>query len=85
MLAYGRDLPRTPDAEATCCWIRDDFLQARIPLPGRVVVHGHTICDLPQNRAHRIDIDTGAFFSGRLTSLALRAATAFLSTTDDVE
>ncbi len=67
-------------------WIRDDFLQARIPLPGRVVVHGHTICDLPQNRAHRIDIDTGAFFSGRLTSLALRGSERrFLSTTDDVE
>jgi len=55
-----------------------------MPLPGRVVVHGHTICDLPQNRAHRIDIDTGAFFSGRLTSVALRGSERrFLSTADD--
>jgi serine/threonine protein phosphatase 1 len=67
-------------------WIRDDFLRARIPLPGRVVVHGHTICDLPQNRGHRIDIDTGAFASGRLTSLALRGSERhFLSTADNVE
>jgi serine/threonine protein phosphatase 1 len=66
-------------------WIRDDFLRARIPLRGRVVVHGHTICDLPQNRGHRINIDTGAFASGRLTSLALRGSgRRFLSTADAV-
>jgi serine/threonine protein phosphatase 1 len=64
-------------------WIRDDFLRARVPLPGRVVVHGHTICDLPQNRAHRINIDTGAFASGRLTCLVLRdSERRFLSTGD---
>jgi len=50
------------------------------------VVHGHTICDLPQNRGHRINIDTGAFVSGRLTSLALRGSERrFLSTADDGE
>jgi serine/threonine protein phosphatase 1 len=67
-------------------WIRDDFLRARIPLPNHVVVHGHTICDLPQNRGHRINIDTGAFVSGRLTCLVLRGRERrFLSTADDVE
>jgi serine/threonine protein phosphatase 1 len=64
-------------------WIRDDFLRVRAPLPGRVVVHGHTICDLPQNRGHRINIDTGAFVSGRLTCLVLRGNERhFLSTGD---
>jgi serine/threonine protein phosphatase 1 len=64
-------------------WIRDDFLRARLPLPGRVVVHGHTICDLPQNRSHRINVDTGAFASGRLTSVVLRGSERrFLSTAD---
>ena len=53
-------------------WIRDDFLRAASPLPGAVVVHGHTICDVPQDLGHRIDIDTGAFVSGRLTCLVLR-------------
>ena len=64
-------------------WIRDDFLRVRAALPGRVVVHGHTICDLPQNRGHRINIDTGAFVSGRLTCLVLRGnERRFLSTGD---
>jgi len=64
-------------------WIRDDFLRVRAPLPGRVVVHGHTICDLPQNRGQRINIDTGAFVSGRLTCLVLRGnERRFLSTGD---
>jgi serine/threonine protein phosphatase 1 len=67
-------------------WIRDDFLRARIPLPGRVVVHGHTICDLPQNRDHRINVDTGAFVSGRLTCLVLRGSERrFLSTGDEAD
>ncbi len=64
-------------------WIRDDFLRARVPMPGRVVVHGHTICDLPQDRDNRINVDTGAFVSGRLTSLVLRGSDrGFLSTLD---
>jgi serine/threonine protein phosphatase 1 len=53
-------------------WIREEFLRAPTALPGKVVVHGHTICDLPQDLGHRIDIDTGAFVSGRLTCLVLR-------------
>jgi serine/threonine protein phosphatase 1 len=66
-------------------WIRDDFLRVRAPLPGRVVVHGHTICDLPQDRSHRINIDTGAFVSGRLTCLVLRGSERrFLSTGDPI-
>jgi serine/threonine protein phosphatase 1 len=66
-------------------WIRDDFLRVRAPLPGRVVVHGHTICDLPQNRLQRINIDTGAFVSGRLTCLVLRGdERRFLSTGDEI-
>lgn len=64
-------------------WIRDDFLRSRIPLPGRVVVHGHTIVDRPQDRSHRINLDTGAFISGCLTALVLRDADRrFLSTLD---
>ena len=65
-------------------WIRDDFLRSQAPLPGRVVVHGHTICDNPQDLGHRINIDTGAFVSGRLTALALRGgARRFLSTASE--
>ena len=38
---------------------------------GHVVVHGHTIVPEPVFRPNRIDIDTGAYASGRLTCLAL--------------
>jgi serine/threonine protein phosphatase 1 len=62
-------------------WIRDEFLRSPGALPGKVVVHGHTICDAPQDLGHRIDIDTGAFVSGKLTCLVLRGTTRrFLST-----
>lgn len=62
-------------------WIRDEFLRDNEPLPGKVVVHGHTICDLPQDRGHRINVDTGTFVSGRLTCLVVRnTARRFLTT-----
>jgi serine/threonine protein phosphatase 1 len=62
-------------------WIRDDFLDAAEALPGKVLVHGHTIRKRQENLAHRINIDTGAFFSGRLTCVVLRSNTRrFLAT-----
>ena len=65
-------VPLERQEAADLLWIRDEFLHSRAPLPGKVVVHGHTICDLPQDRGHRINLDTGAFVSGRLTCLVLR-------------
>jgi serine/threonine protein phosphatase 1 len=63
-------------------WIRDEFLRSPSALSGKVVVHGHTICDAPQDLGHRIDIDTGAFVSGRLTCLVLRGTGRRFLTTD---
>ena len=52
-------------------WIRDRFLTpAAWPHPV-VVVHGHTPSFEPEVRAHRIGIDTGAFYSGRMTALEI--------------
>ncbi len=51
-------------------WIRGDFLDWDGPF-GATVVHGHTITPIPVFRANRIGIDTGAYSSGRLTSLVL--------------
>ncbi|HZS81835.1 MAG TPA: metallophosphoesterase family protein [Stellaceae bacterium] len=51
-------------------WIRDEFLRSDAEF-GKVVVHGHTITDLPEVKRNRIGIDTGAFASGTLTCLAL--------------
>ncbi|MEM7192609.1 MAG: metallophosphoesterase family protein [Pseudomonadota bacterium] len=51
-------------------WIRGPFLDALDPFE-KMVVHGHTPEAEPVIRAHRIGIDTGAVFSGRLTAVRL--------------
>ncbi len=63
-------------------WIRDEFIASDQPF-GKVVVHGHTIADVPEIRANRIGIDTGAYRTGRLTAVALEdTGCRFLSTGD---
>ncbi len=51
-------------------WIRDEFLLCP-DHHGKVVVHGHTVADAPELLANRIGIDTGAYRTGRLTTLRL--------------
>jgi len=51
-------------------WIRAPFLNSSADF-GRIVVHGHTPAEAPELLPNRINIDTGAYFSGCLTALAL--------------
>lgn len=51
-------------------WIRDEFLFSNADF-GAVIVHGHSPADKPEVRANRINIDTGAYATGRLTCLVL--------------
>jgi serine/threonine protein phosphatase 1 len=51
-------------------WIRDDFLMHEEDF-GMIVVHGHTPLYEPDIRWNRINIDTGAYATGRLTCLVL--------------
>jgi diadenosine tetraphosphatase ApaH/serine/threonine PP2A family protein phosphatase len=51
-------------------WIRGEFLGSDLDF-GKIIVHGHTPIEAPEVRANRINIDTGAFVSGRLTCVAL--------------
>ena len=61
-------------------WIREPFLLSDEPFT-KLVVHGHTITNEPQRRANRIGIDTGAYATGRLTSLVAEGTEqAFLQT-----
>ncbi len=55
-------------------WIREPFLSHSEPYE-LVVVHGHTISEEPELRGNRIGIDTGAYMSGRLTTLVLEGTT----------
>jgi serine/threonine protein phosphatase 1 len=56
--------------EEDLLWIREDFLFCEDDF-GKVVVHGHTPVLQPEVRANRINIDTGAYATGRLTCLIL--------------
>jgi serine/threonine protein phosphatase 1 len=51
-------------------WIRDEFLSSPMDF-GKRVIHGHTPTSRPEVLANRINIDTGAYMTGRLTCLVL--------------
>ena len=54
-------------------WIREEFL--RHPrLHPKVVVHGHTPTAEPEVMANRVNVDTGAFATGRLSALVIDGA-----------
>jgi len=56
--------------ERDLLWIREEFLNSRIDF-GKIVVHGHTPVEEPEVMSNRINIDTGAFATGRLTCVVL--------------
>jgi serine/threonine protein phosphatase 1 len=61
-------------------WIRDEFLTSNAQF-GKIIVHGHTPMLAPEVLATRINIDTGAFATGRLTCLVIEdTGVRFLST-----
>lgn len=63
-----------------CLWIREPFLNS-YQYHGRVIVHGHTVTERPVTLPNRIGIDTGAYYSAKLTCLVLEGETKrFLST-----
>jgi len=51
-------------------WIREEFLDSTEDF-GKIVVHGHTPTVEPQVKPNRINIDTGAFATGKLTCVVL--------------
>ena len=57
-------------SEADLLWIREDFLLHEETFE-KIVVHGHTPVFEPEVRTNRINIDTGAYATGRLTCLVL--------------
>lgn len=61
-------------------WIRDRFIKSEADF-GCVVVHGHTPNLEIQNLHNRVGVDTGAYFSGRLTAAVLEGDTRRFLTT----
>ena len=67
--------PRVPLVEQNVndlLWIREEFLSYEGDY-GKIIIHGHTPVREPDVRSNRINIDTGAYFTGRLTCLRLEA------------
>lgn len=62
--------PLAEQEPADLLWIRRGFSDGDAPFE-KVVVHGHTPVEEPFFGTYRINLDTGAYFSGRLTCLVL--------------
>lgn len=65
-------VPLEHQLEEDLLWIRGEFLNSKMDF-GKIVVHGHTPTLEPEVLANRINIDTGAFATGRLTCAVLEA------------
>jgi serine/threonine protein phosphatase 1 len=63
--------------EEDLLWIRDDFLFCEEDF-GKMIVHGHTPVRDPDIRHNRINIDTGAYATGRLTCLIIETDEVFV-------
>lgn len=56
--------------EQDLLWIREEFLQSEEDY-GKIIVHGHTPVLEPEFKPNRINLDTGAYATGRLTCLVI--------------
>ncbi len=63
-------VPLQEQAEEDLLQIREDFLLFEEDF-GKLIVHGHTPVRDPDYRNNRINIDTGAYATGKLTCLVL--------------
>jgi serine/threonine protein phosphatase 1 len=61
-------VPLDRQTESDQLWIRDQFLTAGDVFDGRIIVHGHTPTREPEKLSFRINVDTGAYMTGRLTA-----------------
>jgi serine/threonine protein phosphatase 1 len=68
------NVPLSRQRESDLLWIRGEFLASAYDF-GKIIVHGHTPSLEVEVRPNRINIDTGAFATGRLTCLVLEDET----------
>ncbi len=62
-------------------WIREDFLWDERD-HGKLVVHGHTPADVPENHGNRVDLDTGAGYGRPLTAAVFEGRNVWVLTDD---
>jgi serine/threonine protein phosphatase 1 len=63
-------IPLERQTEEDLLWIREPFLSSPADF-GKIIVHGHTPASEPELLSNRINVDTGAFMTGRLTCAAI--------------
>ena len=66
-------VPLRKQREEDLLWIREEFLSCEQRFE-KFVVHGHTPGRTPDIRSNRINIDTGAFATGRLTCIVIEGS-----------
>ena len=70
-------VPLEHQTESDLLLIREDFLHCEDDFT-KFIVHGHTPVAEPDLRSNRINIDTGAYASGRLTCLVIEGVQVHL-------
>jgi serine/threonine protein phosphatase 1 len=63
-------VPLSQQADEDLFWIRDEFLNSEEKF-GKIIVHGHNPVIDVEFHSNRINIDTGAFVTGRLSCLRI--------------
>lgn len=63
-------IPFEQQRDEDLMWIREEFLGSEMDF-GKLVIHGHTPGEAPEVRPNRINVDTGAFATDRLTCAVL--------------
>ena len=66
-------IPLNEQQETDLLWIRNEFLDSDENF-GKFIVHGHTPVREPDIRPNRINIDTGAYATGKLTLLTIQGS-----------
>ena len=73
-------VPFEDQNEEDLLWIRDEFLRSKNGFDV-MVIHGHTPVDQATNSEFRVNVDTGAYYSGRLTAARISGQEiSFIST-----
>ena len=76
------DIPLSQQKESDLLWIRQEFLSSRDDF-GKIIIHGHTPARDIEVGPNRVNIDTGAFATGRLTCLVIDESSLSLIDTSD--
>jgi serine/threonine protein phosphatase 1 len=66
----GKKLHQQAGVKNDLLWIRNEFLNSDLAYE-KMVIHGHSPNEWPEVKPNRVNIDTGAFATGRLTCLVI--------------